>query len=53
MKFIYKWMDELYTVDILLFTQSQTEGKAEEEERFRTCQRDNIYIIVIYILNHL
>ena len=28
-------MDELYTVDILLFTQSQTEGiegKAEEEE---------------------
>ena len=28
-------MDELYTVDILLFTQSQmeeTEGKAKEEE---------------------
>ena len=34
MKFIYKWMDELCTVDILLFTQSQTEeteGKEEEE----------------------
>ena len=33
MKFIYKWMDELCTADILLFTQSQTEeteGKEEE-----------------------
>ena len=32
MKFIYKWMDELCTVDILLVTQSQTEGIEGKEE---------------------
>ena len=46
MKFIYKWMDELCTADILLFTQSQTEEtEGKEEEQFRrTCQRLAIYI---------